>query len=244
VIEVTSITIPLNVLLEHKRISGVKDPIKSLIFALTFASLGFALKCLGLNVWPLPFIHAILAFKMQDPLVCILYLAILTPIICLDEALTDAFLLLTSLALTLLIYNLILETGMKRYFEAVMKETLDRIDCELRGIIVRWRLCLLILPIEASCILFLMGISGAVLYVFYRSAALYMIQADQLDGCDSASSSGVISDLRSHEAPSIPNSRLGSLNIATRRVNPNNFYGQLPHGKIIDELDTGRLGLL
>ncbi|RLI45007.1 hypothetical protein DRO64_03075 [Candidatus Bathyarchaeota archaeon] len=181
-IEVTSITIPLNVLLEHKRISGVKDPIKSLIFALTFASLGFALKCLGLNVWPLPFIHAILAFKMQDPLVCILYLAILTPIICLDEALTDAFLLLTSLALTLLIYNLILETGMKRYFEAVMKETLDRIDCELRGIIVRWRLCLLILPIEASCILFLMGISGAVLYVFYRSAALYMIQADQLDG--------------------------------------------------------------
>ena len=181
-IEVTSITIPLNVLLEHKRISGVKDPIKSLIFALTFASLGFALKCLGLNVWPLPFIHAILAFKMQDPLVCILYLAILTPIICLDEALTDAFLLLTSLALTLLIYNLILETGMKRYFEAVMKETLDRIDCELRGIIVRWRLCLLILPIEASCILLLMGISGAVLYAFYRSAALYMIQADQLDG--------------------------------------------------------------
>ena len=181
-IEVTSITIPLNVLLEYKRISGVKDPIKSLIFALTFASLGFALKCLGLNVWPLPFIHAILAFKMQDPLVCILYLAILTPIICLDEALTDAFLLLTSLALTLLIYNLILETWMKRYFEAVMKETLDRIDCELRGIIVRWRLCLLILPIEASCILFLMGISGAVLYAFYRSAALYMIQADQLDG--------------------------------------------------------------
>jgi len=160
----------------------VKQPIKPLIFALTFASLGFALRCLGLNVWPLPFILAILAFKTRYPLACILYLAIQTPIICLDEDLTNAFLLLTSLTLTLLIYNLILKTGMRRYFEAVMKETLDRIDCELRGIISKWRLCLLILPVEASCILPLTGLNRAVLFAFYQSAALYIIQADQLDG--------------------------------------------------------------
>jgi len=160
----------------------VKEPIKPLIFALTFASLGFAWKCLGLNVWPLPFILAILAFKTGDPLACILYLAIQTPIICLDEDLTNVFLLLTSLALTLLIYNLILEDGMRRYFEAVMKETLDRIDCELRGIIFKWRLCLLILPIEASCILLLTGLNRAILFAFYQSVALYMIQADQLNG--------------------------------------------------------------
>ena len=179
--EVTSITIPLNVLFEHKRIFGMKEPIKPLIFALTFASLGFALRCLGLNAWPLPFILAILAFKTRDPLACILYLAILTPIICLDEDLTNALLLLTSLTLTLLIYNLILKTEMKRYFETMMKETLDRIDCELRRIIVKWRLCLLILPVEALCILLLTGLDRAVLFAFYQSAALYMIQADQFD---------------------------------------------------------------
>ena len=160
----------------------MKEPIKPLIFALTFASLGFAWRCLGLNVWPLPFILAILAFKTGDPLACILYLAIQTPIICLDEDLTNAFLLLTSLTLTLLIYNLILEDGMRRYFEALMEETLDRIDCELRGIIFKWRLCLLILPVEASCILLLTGLNKAVLFAFYQSAALYAIQADQLDG--------------------------------------------------------------
>ena len=160
----------------------MKEPIKPLIFALTFVSLGFVWKCLGLNVWPLPFILVILAFKTGDPLACILYLAIQTPIICLDEDLTNVFLLLTSLALTLLIYNLILEDGMRRYFEAVMKETLDRIDCELRGIIFKWRLCLLILPIEASCILLLTGLNRAILFAFYQSVALYMIQADQLNG--------------------------------------------------------------
>ena len=56
------------------------------------------------------------------------------------------------------------------------------INYELRRIIVKWRLCLLILPVEASCILLLTGLNRAILFAFYQSVALYMIQADQLDG--------------------------------------------------------------
>ncbi len=51
----------------------------------------------------------------------------------------------------------------------------------MRRIIVKWRLCLLILPVEALCILLLIGLNRAVLFAFYQSAALYMIQANQLD---------------------------------------------------------------
>ena len=144
---------------------------------MAFVSSGFILKHFNLNLWILPFIFLALSYKLDIFPITALYLAILSPILCLKSTgIHEYTLLLLSLILVLLIYGFALKPKIKEFLQIMDKGTLEQIRSKLKNLMGVWGIIILIILAETVCLTFTTGFNGAILFIFYQSAALYTIQ--------------------------------------------------------------------
>ena len=144
---------------------------------MAFVTSGFILKYSDLNLWILPFIFLALSYKLDILPITALYLAILSPILCLKSTgIHEYTLLLLSLTLVLLIYRFTLKPRIEEFLQIMNKGTLDQIRSKLKNLIGVWGIIILSILAETVCLTLITGFNGAILFIFYQAAALYMIQ--------------------------------------------------------------------
>lgn len=144
---------------------------------MTFVTSGFILKHSNLNLWILPFIFLALSYKLDVLPITALYLAILSPILCLKSTgIHEYALLLLSLTLVLLIYRFTLKPRIEEFLQIMSKGTLDQIRSKLKNLIGVWGIIILSILAETVCLTFTTGFNGAILFIFYQSTVLYTIQ--------------------------------------------------------------------
>jgi len=143
----------------------------------TFVASGFILKHSNLNLWILPFIFLALSYKLDILPITALYLAILSPILCLKSTgIHEYALLLLSLTLVLLIYRFTLKPRIEEFLQIMNKGTLDQIRSKLKNLIGVWGIIILSILAETVCLTLITGFNGAILFIFYQATALYTIQ--------------------------------------------------------------------
>ena len=144
---------------------------------MAFVTSGFILKYSNLNSWILPFIFLALSYKLNIFPITALYLAILSPTLCLKSTgIHEYALLLLSLTLVLLIYGFALKPKIEEFLQIMNKGTLEQIRSKLKNLMGIWGIIVLIILAETVCLTLITGFNGAILFIFYQSAALYMIQ--------------------------------------------------------------------
>lgn len=144
---------------------------------MTFVASGFILKHSNLNLWILPFIFLALSYKLDILPITALYLAILSPILCLKSTgIHEYALLLLSLTLVLLIYRFTLKPRIEEFLQIMNKGTLDQIRSKLKNLIGVWGIIILSILAETVCLTLITGFNGAILFIFYQATALYTIQ--------------------------------------------------------------------
>jgi len=142
-----------------------------------FVTSGFILKYSDLNLWILPFIFLALSYKLDILPITALYLAILSPILCLKSTgIHEYALLLLSLTLVLLIYRFTLKPRIEEFLQIMNKGTLDQIRSKLKNLIGVWGIIILSILAETVCLTLITGFNGAILFIFYQATALYTIQ--------------------------------------------------------------------
>ena len=144
---------------------------------MAFVTSGFILKHSNLNLWILPFIFLALSYKLGILPITALYLAILSPILCLKSTgIHEYALLLLSLTLVLLIYRFMLKPRIEEFLQIMNKGTLDQIRSKLKNLIGVWGIIILSILAETVCLTLITGFNGAILFIFYQATALYTIQ--------------------------------------------------------------------
>ena len=144
---------------------------------MVFVTSGFILKYSDLNLWILPFIFLALSYKLDILPITALYLAILSPILCLKSTgIHEYALLLLSLTLVLLIYRFTLKPRIEEFLQIMNKGTLDQIRSKLKNLIGVWGIIILSILAETVCLTLITGFNGAILFIFYQATALYTIQ--------------------------------------------------------------------
>ena len=148
-----------------------------MILAVAFVTSGLILEHSNLNLWILPFIFLALSYKLDVLPITALYLAILSPILCLKSTgIHEYALLLLSLTLVLLIYRFTLKPRIEEFLQIMNKGTLEQIRSKLKNLIRVWRIIVLIILAETFCLTLTTGFNGTIFFIFYQSIALYTIQ--------------------------------------------------------------------
>ena len=144
---------------------------------MAFVTSGFILKYSNLNLWILPFIFLALSYKLDVLPITALYLAILSPILCLKSTgIQEYALLLLSLTLVLLIYRFTLKPRIEEFLQIMNEGTLEQIRSKLKNLIRVWGIIVLIVLAETFCLTLITGFNGTIFFIFYQSIALYTIQ--------------------------------------------------------------------
>lgn len=148
-----------------------------MILAVAFVTSELILKHIDLNPWILPFIFLALSYKLDSFIITALYLAVLSPILCLKTVeIHEYILLLISLVLTLPVYRFALKPRIIEFLQTMSKGTLEQIEGKLKNLTTTWEIVMLIVTSEIICLTLVTGFNEAILFLFYQSAVLYAIQ--------------------------------------------------------------------